>query len=115
MAVGHCVGRAHRGKYAPGVTTADCVSSPPLPSSPPPPLPSPPPPLPSPLPPPLSPPLPSCLPYSQAGSYVRDDLVAGIVRLISSTPELQGCAAQLLYRAVLKDDKQQSLVQVSDN
>ena len=59
------------------------------------------------------PPLPSP-PLHQAGSFVRDDLVAGIVRLISSSPELQGCAAQHLYCAVVKDDGQQPLVQVGD-
>ena len=65
--------------------------------------------------PPLPPsPSPSPSPSPQAGSYVRDDLVAGIVRLISSTAELQGCAAQRLYSAVVKDDGEQPLVQVGD-
>ena len=48
-----------------------------------------------------------------AGSYIRDDLVADIVRLISSTKELQPYAVYKLYQALKRDSTHTSLVKVS--
>ena len=42
----------------------------------------------------------------QAGNYVREDLVNGIIATISAATELHGYCAQKLYTALLRDISQ---------
>ncbi|KAJ8249217.1 hypothetical protein GJAV_G00232440 [Gymnothorax javanicus] len=48
-----------------------------------------------------------------AGNYVRDDSVPNLIQLITNSAEMHAYTVQRLYKAVLEDISQQSLVQVA--
>lgn len=46
---------------------------------------------------------------SQAGNYVREEALAGFIRLVAHTPELQSYTTSKLYSALHADISQESL------
>lgn len=50
---------------------------------------------------------------SQAGNYIRSDVVTITIQLIAETTSLHGYSVQQLFRAMQQDYTQQPLVQVA--